>query len=112
MTILHTYRSELKFSRFIYEGKKVQQDCINGLMLLFAKSEQVHLINLNCNSAVLYKPVQKSIVKKVDFDNCILNHPDIEPNMRILPTSKDVSFSLKQSSRLIKMEGLTKLELH
>ena len=83
-------------------------------MLLFSKCEDLQLINLYCKSSVLLKSnaQEKTQVKKIDFENCILEHPDIEPNRRIIPSCKQVSLSLKQNSKLIKIEELVKLELH
>ena len=105
MMTLHSCRKDLIFNKFTYEGKKTSQDCINGLMFLFSKCKELHLINLNCQSAVLYKTAEpaETQVSTVHFDNCVLEHPDIEPEMRIVPSCKHVSLCLKYTSKLFQI---------
>ena len=83
-------------------------------MLLFGKCEELLLSSLYCRSAVLYNTAQpvETVVSRVHFEFCVLDHPDIEPGKRIIPSCKHATICFKYTSKLIQMENLVKLELH
>ena len=114
MMSLETYRKELVFNEFSYTSlippdKSSHHDCINGLLLLFSRCEQVQLTNISCKSDTVFKAANpfKTQAETALFDKCKLEHPDLEPDKRI--TLENLRLNWKYTSKLFNFEQLREL---
>lgn len=108
MTALEAYRKDLVFQEFTFKSftsdDRSEQDCINGLLLLFTKCEQVQLSNVICKSDTIFEPANafENKVETVLFDRCKLDHPDIELDKRI--PVENLRLNWQYSSKLFKFD--------
>ena len=101
------------FNNFIMEGNKTRQDCVNGIILIFGKTNKLHLKGINCKSDVLM-PLAEQLdtrTNTVEFEDCIMEHPDLDPKQRVVPLYKEICLSIALNSKLLNMNHIEHLEL-
>lgn len=111
MTALEAYRKSLVFSEFDFNSlvPSSLQDCLNGLLLLFSKCEEVHLTNIHCKSDTIFEP-DHAIKHKVEtalFDKCSFEHLDLKLDS-LIPVD-NLRINWQYANKLFKFEQVKEL---